>query len=36
MENRVPITEDNFMQILADYTEWKYKDEIKNLIDECT
>jgi len=36
MENRVPVTEDNFLQILADYTEWKYKDEIKNSIDECT
>lgn len=36
MEKRVPVTEDNFMQILADYTEWKYKDEIKNSIDECT
>ncbi|HSF00951.1 MAG TPA: hypothetical protein VLA48_08670 [Nitrososphaeraceae archaeon] len=33
---RVPVTEDNFIQILADYTEWKYEDEIKNSIDECT
>lgn len=33
---RLPVTEDNVVQILADYTEWKYSDEIKNSIDECT
>jgi hypothetical protein len=33
---RVPVTEDNFLQNLVDYTEWKYSDEIKNSIDECT
>ncbi len=33
---RLPVTEDNFLQILADYTEWKYKDEIIRSIDQCT
>jgi hypothetical protein len=33
---RAPVTKDNFLQSLVDYTEWKYSDEIKNSIDECT
>jgi hypothetical protein len=33
---RAPVTEDNLLQNLVDYTEWKYSDEIKNSIDECT
>ncbi len=33
---RVPVTKENFIQILVDYTEWKYSDEIKNSINECT
>ena len=33
---RAPVTEDNFLQNLVDYTEWKYSNEIKNSIDECT
>ena len=36
MAKGVSITEDNFMQLLANYTEWRYKDEIINSIDECT
>ena len=33
---RVPVTKENFIQILVDYAEWKYSDEIKNSINECT
>lgn len=33
---KVPVTEDNILQNLVDYTEWKYSNEIKNSIEECT
>lgn len=33
---RIPVTDDNLLQNLINYTEWKYSDEIKNSIDECT
>lgn len=29
------VTEDNILQLLADYTRWKYEDEVLRSIDEC-
>lgn len=29
------VTEDNVLQLLADYTRWKYEDEVLHSIDKC-